>query len=124
LSGKTLDTDGYVLTGRTVYLVWIRCDCPGSARLDTSHSQWLNSEKPLGTDRYDGVQSRRDQSGYSPIAHSLSQRPVLKVFPWINQSDIFILNWSISYMSNCNPLANETLLYKHYSRYSNSLFLF
>jgi len=28
----------------------------------------------------------------------------LEFFPWINQSDILILNWPISDVSNCNPL--------------------
>jgi len=30
--------------------------------------------------------------GYGAIAHSHLQRSMFRVFPWINQSDIFILN--------------------------------
>jgi len=31
----------------------------------------------------------------------------LEFFPWNNQSDIFILNWPISDVFNCNPLKDE-----------------
>jgi len=37
-----------------------------------------------------------------PTSHS--QQSVLRVFFWINQSDIFILNRPIVLVSNCNPL--------------------
>jgi len=44
--------------------------------------------------------------GHGAIIHSHSQRSVLEVF-LLDQSDIFILNWPISDVSNCNPLVKD-----------------
>jgi len=53
------------------------------------------------------------------IAHSHSQRPMLEFFPWINQSDIFTLNWSINDVSNCSPLCSICYAFREKSCTSN-----
>jgi len=49
---------------------------------------------------------------YGAITHSYSQRLMPKVFLWINQSNIFILNWPISDVSNCNSLVWKDAIQK------------
>jgi len=67
----------------------VNTDAYVTARLDHLLHQELKSYKIFWDDDDD---NGNDSFRHGTITYSHSQRSVLRVFPWINQSDIFILN--------------------------------